>query len=108
MNIHYEMSYRDCEQLIKLFREYASDWSWEEWEAAGAADREEVVTNAIAEFGPYVEFDIEDAYELFYDWAEGLNKENFEDALHEDLEKRINEWRSKKYTSAKEDTAEEA
>ena len=102
MTVHNEITYNDCEQLIKLFREYLSSWSWEEWEAAGAADKEEIVTNAVAEFGPYLPFDIDEAYELFYNWIEGLNRENFEDAVafQESLAKTLAEWHTKKSSTA--------
>lgn len=65
------------EQLIKLFQEYLTSWSWEEWQAAGSSDREEVVVNAIADLGPSINIDVEEAYDLFYDWAAGLTEANF-------------------------------
>jgi hypothetical protein len=65
------------ETLIPLFQEYLSGWSWEEWQAAGSSDREEVVVNALADLGP--EMDVEEAYDLFYDWSAGLTPEDFED-----------------------------
>lgn len=86
------MSYNSCERLIRLFWDYVSDWSWEEWEAAGAADKEEIVTNALAELGPGADFDIEEAYDLFYEWAEDLTKDGFEYALKEGVSKVLTEW----------------
>ena len=83
------MSYNSCEKLIKLFWDYVSDWSWEEWEAAGAAEKEEIVTNALAELGPYSDFDIDEAYDLFWEWAEGLTKDGFEYALSEGVSKEL-------------------
>lgn len=65
------------EQLIKLFQEYLTSWSWEEWQAAGSSDREEVVVNAIADLGPSINIDVEEAYDLFYDWAAGLTEADF-------------------------------
>ncbi len=69
------------EQLIKLFQEYIKAWSWEEWQAAGSSDREDVVINALADLGP--EVDIDEAYDLFYDWAAGLTEEDFGTKLQE-------------------------
>lgn len=65
------------EQLIKLFQEYLLDWSWDEWQAAGSSDREEVVINAIADLGPNTSIDVEEAYDLFYDWSAGLTEADF-------------------------------
>ena len=63
-------------KLINLFYEYLKGWSWDEWQAAGSSDKEEVAVNAIADFGP--EVDIDEAYDLFYDWAAGLTEADFE------------------------------
>ena len=63
------------ETLAELFTSYLQGWSWEEWQATGASDREEIVVNALADFGP--ELDIEEAYDIFYDWAAGLTEEDF-------------------------------
>ena len=69
------------EQLIKLFQEYLTGWSWEEWQAAGSSDREEIVVNAIADLGP--EVDVEEAYDIFYDWAAGLTEADFGESIVE-------------------------
>jgi hypothetical protein len=69
------------EQLIELFYEYLPAWSWEEWQAAGSSDREEIVINAIADLGPDV--DIEEAYDIFYDWAAGLTEADFGETITE-------------------------
>jgi hypothetical protein len=77
------------EQLIELFYEYLPAWSWEEWQAAGSSDREEIVINAIADIGP--DIDIEEAYDIFYDWAAGLTEADFNPGLKEatDLEETV-------------------
>ena len=71
-------------KLINLFYEYLKGWSWDEWQAAGSSDREEVAVNAIADFGP--EVDIDEAYDLFYDWAAGLTEADFGDTITEDAD----------------------
>ena len=73
------------EQLIELFYEYLPAWSWEEWQAAGSSDREEIVINAIADIGP--EVDIDEAYDIFYDWAAGLTEADFNTSLTEAAQK---------------------
>ena len=30
------------ERLIEIFKEYLPAWSWEEWQAAGASDKEDI------------------------------------------------------------------
>jgi hypothetical protein len=74
------------EQLIKLFYEYLPAWSWDEWQAAGSSDREEIVINAIADLGP--EVDIDEAYDIFYDWAAGLTEADFNTRLTEAAQKK--------------------
>ena len=69
------------EALINLFYEYLSGWTWDAWQAAGTSDKEEVVVNALADYGPDIYVD--DAYDLFYDWAAGLTPEDFEEPLVE-------------------------
>lgn len=71
------------EQLIKLFQEYLAGWSWEDWQAAGASDKEEIVVNAIADLGPSMNIDVEEAYDIFYDWAAGLTELDFASELTE-------------------------
>ena len=68
-------------RLINLFQSYLDGWSWEEWQAAGSSDREEVAVNAIADLGP--EIDIDEAYDIFYDWAAGLTEADFDETLTE-------------------------
>lgn len=71
-------------RLINLFYKYLEGWSWEEWQAAGSSDREEVAVNAIADLGP--EVDVEEAYDIFYDWAAGLTEADFGDLITEDTD----------------------
>ena len=69
-------SQQDIEEtLVTVFMSYLQDWSWEEWQAAGSSDREEIVVNALADLGP--DIDVEEAYDIFYDWAAGLTEEDF-------------------------------
>jgi hypothetical protein len=63
------------DQLIGYFQDELNHWDWESWQSAGAGDKEEVVASAIAELG--INVDIDDAYELFWEWADGLEEEAF-------------------------------
>lgn len=64
-------------KLINEFNNSLSGWDWETWCATGARDKEEIVAEAVVELG--VQVDITDAYELFWDWADGLTEEDFGD-----------------------------
>lgn len=72
-----------AEQLVELFQEYLTGWSWEDWQSTGSADKEEIVANAIADLGPAIE--VEEAYDIFYDWAAGLTPADFGDSTTESL-----------------------
>lgn len=73
------------ERLIELFYEYLLAWNWEEWQAAGSSDKEEIVINALADLGPAMDIDVDKAYDLFYDWAAGLTEADFKEELQEAL-----------------------
>lgn len=67
------------EELITLFQTYLGGWSWEEWQAAGSSDREEIVVKTLADLGP--DMDIEETYDIFYDWSAGLTPADFGEEL---------------------------
>lgn len=64
------------DQLISYFRDELNGWDWESWQSAGASDKEEIVVGAIAELG--INVDIDEAYNLFWEWADGLDRDAFE------------------------------
>jgi hypothetical protein len=65
------------ERLIELFKEYLPAWSWEEWQAAGASDKEDIVINALADLGPDMPIEVDEAYDIFWDWAAGITEADF-------------------------------
>lgn len=73
------------ERLIEIFKEYLPAWSWEEWQAAGASDKEDIVINALADLGPDMPIDVDEAYDLFWDWAAGITEADFGEELQEAL-----------------------
>ena len=73
------------ERLIEIFKEYLPAWSWEEWQAAGSSDKEDIVINALADLGPDMPIEIDEAYDIFYDWAAGLTEADFGEELQEAL-----------------------
>lgn len=71
------------ERLIEIFKEYLPAWSWEEWQAAGSSDKEDIVINALADLGPDVDIEVDEAYDIFYDWIVGLTEADFRSDLDE-------------------------
>ena len=71
------------ERLIEIFKEYLPAWSWEEWQAAGSSDKEDIVINALADLGPDMDIEVDEAYDLFYDWCAGLTEADFRSGLEE-------------------------
>ena len=71
------------ERLIEIFKEYLPAWSWEEWQAAGSSDKEDIVINALADLGPDVDIEVDEAYDIFYDWIAGLTEADFGSGLQE-------------------------
>ncbi len=64
------------DQLIDYFWDELNSWDWESWQGAGASDKEEIVVGAIADLG--INVDIDEAYSLFWEWADGLDRDSFE------------------------------
>ncbi len=71
------------ERLIEIFKEYLPAWNWEEWQAAGASDKEDIVINALADLGPDMPIEVDEAYDIFWDWAAGLTEADFSSGLQE-------------------------
>lgn len=71
------------ERLIEIFKEYLPAWSWEEWQAAGSSNKEDIVINALADLGPDMPIEVDEAYDLFWDWAAGLTEADFGSGLQE-------------------------
>lgn len=73
-------------RLVDLFWEDLANWSWESWQSAGAEDKETIVTDAIIELG--IDIDINDAYDLFWEWADGLDENAFRPDYSESLQEK--------------------
>ena len=71
------------ERLVELFRGYLPAWNWEEWQAAGASDKEDIVINALADLGPDMPIEVDEVYDIFWDWAAGLTEADFNTSLTE-------------------------
>ena len=83
-------------KLLDEFTAALKGWDWDTWCAAGASDKEEVAATAIAELG--LQIGIEEAYDLFWEWANTLTSDdfisdpnNFEDE-EEDYDEEVQNW----------------
>jgi hypothetical protein len=71
-------------RLIDLFYKGIAGTPWDVWCDTSSGDKERIVPDAIVELG--IDVDIDAAYDLFWEWAEGLEEDNFESGYPEDLE----------------------
>lgn len=62
-------------RLIDLFWEGIADTPWDVWCDTSSGDKERIVPDAIVELG--IDVDIDEAYDLFWEWAEGLDEDSF-------------------------------
>jgi hypothetical protein len=69
------------EKLIDIFLDSIFGWTWSDWCSTGSKDKEEIVADAIADLG--LEVDVDEAYDLFYEWASGLDESSFDDYYDE-------------------------
>lgn len=65
------------DKLISLFWEGIADYSWEDWCSLSAGDKEDLVADAIVDLNEIV--DADEAYDLFWEWADGLEEDSFID-----------------------------
>lgn len=61
--------------IIEMFRASLASWDWDTWTSTSSSDREEIVAEVCAELG--ITADIDEVYDLFYDWSAGLTEEDF-------------------------------
>lgn len=62
-------------ELLDYFWDELTGWDYESWQSAGAKDKEDIVVGALADLGPTI--DVEEAYELFWEWADSLTEDDF-------------------------------
>jgi hypothetical protein len=66
------------DELIDRFYEGISTMSWDEWCDDELCDKESIV-KSILESGEFDDIDEDKIYEIFWDWVEGLNEDDFYD-----------------------------
>lgn len=65
------------EKLVDKFYEGITGMSWDVWCDTSSTDKERIVVNPILESGEFDDVDEDKIYELFWDWSEGLEEDNF-------------------------------
>ncbi len=65
------------DKLIDLFWEGIRDTSWDVWCDTSSTDKERIAVDAIVELGELV--DTDEVFELFWEWADGLEEDSFFD-----------------------------
>lgn len=79
----YGMTDKEEKQFIELFEQGLEGWSYREWYASSAMEKENVLWYAL-HMGP--EVDEELVTDLFWDWVRGLDETYFEDYEEETVE----------------------
>lgn len=62
-------------KIIQMFQLSLESWDWDTWQSTSSSDREEIVVEVCADLG--ITADIDEVYDLFYDWSAGLTEEDF-------------------------------
>jgi hypothetical protein len=71
------------DKLIDRFWDGLKGWDYDSWMSSGSSDKESIVTDILPEFEG---IDEESIYDLFYEWASGLEEDSFSDPDEDDEE----------------------
>lgn len=66
------------EKLVSMFWDGIRDLSWDDWCCMSSSDKEEIVVDVIADLDD-ITLDVDEVYETFWDWANGLEESSFID-----------------------------
>ena len=64
------------EKLVGFFWDSIAGVSKEEWHTTSSADKERIAEEAVKELG--LNMDLAEVYEIFWEWADGLESTDFE------------------------------
>lgn len=81
----YGLSEEQYNFIIDSFRQCLTGFTYESWCDTGSSDKEEYVVEATKESCPFEIEDEDVLYDIFWDWARGLEEEDFPE-LEEDEE----------------------
>ncbi len=63
------------DKLIDFFWESIKGMQWDVWCDTSTADKERIAVDAIVELG--LSEDVNEVYDLFWEWADGLEEDSF-------------------------------
>jgi hypothetical protein len=79
------------EKIIDLFWEEITDVSWDVWCDTSSTDKERIVPDVLFRLkDPTI--DINEVYDLFWDWVEGLEPEDFSEDEEDDDDRSELPW----------------
>lgn len=81
-----DVSEEVTDQLVDKFYEGITGMSWDVWCDTSSGDKERIVVNPILESGEFDNVDEDKIYEIFWDWVEGLEEDDFYNDDEEDEE----------------------
>ena len=70
------MEDKAIEKVVSKFWEKVSDMSWDDWCNMSSKDKEEIVPEVFSELDD-ITLDIDEVYDLFWDWESGLEESSF-------------------------------
>lgn len=65
------------EKLTDYFWEELTGWDYDSWSSASSADKEDIVRGAIIDLELDTTIEEEEIYDLFWDWADGVDEDCF-------------------------------
>ena len=80
----YGLSEEQYNFIIDSFRQCLTGFTYESWCETGASDKEEYVVEATKESCPFEIEDEDVLYDIFWDWARGLEEEDFPEPEEDD------------------------
>ena len=72
------------ERLIDYFWDELGSWDYDSWSSASAGDKEDIVGGALVDLDLPLTIDIDEIYELFWNWADGIDEDCFEEEEYEE------------------------
>ena len=73
----YNLKNRELKRIYERFNEELKNWSYESWLSSSSSERDEIARSVLndEDFSMFTE---EELYEVFDDWASGVDKTYFD------------------------------
>ena len=73
----YNLKNRELKRICERFNEELKNWSYERWLSSSSSERDEIA-QAVLNDEDFSMFTEEELYEVFDDWASGVDKTYFD------------------------------